>query len=222
MKMFRRWAWISMMLSGCCVALPKEKNLEPVIQPAIENEVVLETAVPVQTEEKVLGWLEISGVLSQGFVQGKDNQQYLYVNVDGTPSLAGANFLDYRCQSGSDNLIIYGHSSRTSQILFTPLVQYLDEDFAFAHQEMELMFANELRTYHIISVFLFDVNEPSDNDWMQIDFKKNFLFEKAVERLCKRSLFTFESQKGDQLLTLVTCNPDNHNERLIVVGMKKS
>ena len=50
----------------------------------------------IKSETDYLGRIEIQDVLSEGFVQGKDNQEYLYRNADGTASDAGANFLDAR------------------------------------------------------------------------------------------------------------------------------
>ena len=130
--------------------------------------------------------------------------------------------MDYRCTLNSDNLIVYGHSSRMSQILFTPLMHYLDEEFARAHDEILLHLENETRVYELFSVFLFDVTQPSENDWMQTDFQKDFLFQQALQRLSQRSLFQFEGGPTVQLLTLVTCNTQNHDERLIVMASRKS
>ena len=74
--------------------------------------------------------------------------------------------------------------------------------------------------YQLFSVFLFSVNQSSDNDWMQTDFQKEFLFQQALSRLRKRSLYSFEESDVSQLLTLVTCNTQNHDERLIVMASR--
>ncbi|MBQ7889953.1 MAG: class B sortase [Erysipelotrichaceae bacterium] len=217
MMKYLRWAWISLCLYGCVISQPERKSATVFSFQLPEINVIHQ---PVIDPVPSLGMVEIEGVLKESFVQGKDNKEYLYRNADGTATTAGANFLDYRCTIDSDNIIVYGHSSRTSDILFTPLMQYLDEKFARNHQQIVLTYSNEIRVYQLMSIFLFHTQRPSDNDWMIVDYQRDFLFMKAQERLIKRSLYSFEHSSGNQLLTLVTCNTENHDERLIVIGVR--
>ena len=205
---------ISLLCSSC--TLQPQMIVEK--QEAVPDEIIVE--IVNESYETDKNFIEIEGVLKESFVQGSDNQWYVYHDVDGNRTTAGPNFMDYRCSLDSDNLILYGHSSRTSQILFTPLMQYLDEEFARSHPELVLHFQGESRVYQLFSVFLFSVNQSSDNDWMQTDFQKEFLFQQALSRLRKRSLYSFEESDVSQLLTLVTCNTQNHDERLIVMASR--
>lgn len=211
---FLRWGLISLLCSSC--TLQPQMIVEK--QEAVSDEIIVE--IVNESYETDKNFIEIEGVLKESFVQGSDNQWYVYHDVDGNRTTAGPNFMDYRCSLDSDNLILYGHSSRTSQILFTPLMQYLDEEFARSHPEVVLHFQGESRVYQLFSVFLFSVNQSSDNDWMQTDFQKEFLFQQALSRLRKRSLYSFEESDVSQLLTLVTCNTQNHDERLIVMASR--
>lgn len=211
---FLRWGLISLLCSSC--TLQPQMIVEK--QEAVPDEIIVE--IVNESYETDKNFIEIEGVLKESFVQGSDNQWYVYHDVDGNRTTAGPNFMDYRCSLDSDNLILYGHSSRTSQILFTPLMQYLDEEFARSHPEVVLHFQGESRVYQLFSVFLFSVNQSSDNDWMQTDFQKEFLFQQALSRLRKRSLYSFEESDVSQLLTLVTCNTQNHDERLIVMASR--
>ncbi len=214
MMRFLRWGLISLLCSSC--TLQPQMIVEK--QEAVPDEIIVE--IVNESYETDKNFIEIEGVLKESFVQGSDNQWYVYHDVDGNRTTAGPNFMDYRCSLDSDNLILYGHSSRTSQILFTPLMQYLDEEFARSHPEVVLHFQGESRVYQLFSVFLFSVNQSSDNDWMQTDFQKEFLFQQALSRLRKRSLYSFEESDVSQLLTLVTCNTQNHDERLIVMASR--
>ena len=214
MMRFLRWGLISLLCSSC--TLQPQMIVEK--QEAVSDEIIVE--IVNESYETDKNFIEIEGVLKESFVQGSDNQWYVYHDVDGNRTTAGPNFMDYRCSLDSDNLILYGHSSRTSQILFTPLMQYLDEEFARSHPELVLHFQGESRVYQLFSVFLFSVNQSSDNDWMQTDFQKEFLFQQALSRLRKRSLYSFEESDVSQLLTLVTCNTQNHDERLIVMASR--
>lgn len=214
MMRFLRWGLISLLCSSC--TLQPQMIVEK--QEAVSDEIIVE--IVNESYETDKNFIEIEGVLKESFVQGSDNQWYVYHDVDGNRTTAGPNFMDYRCSLDSDNLILYGHSSRTSQILFTPLMQYLDEEFARSHPEVVLHFQGESRVYQLFSVFLFSVNQSSDNDWMQTDFQKEFLFQQALSRLRKRSLYSFEESDVSQLLTLVTCNTQNHDERLIVMASR--
>ena len=212
MMKFLRWVLISLLCSSC--TLQPQMIMEK--QETESDEMIIEIVnESYQTSEN---FIEIEGVLKESFVQGEDNQWYVYHDIDGNKTTAGPNFMDYRCTLESDNLILYGHSSRTSQILFTPLMQYLDEEFAKDHREIVLHFNDETRVYQLFSVFLFSLKQASDNDWMQTDFQKEFLFQQALSRLRKRSLYAFEECDVSQLLTLVTCNTQNHDERLIVMA----
>ncbi len=211
---FLRWVLISLLCSSCML----EPQLIANEQETVQDEMIIEIVNESVEIEK--DYIEIEGVLKESFVQGQDNQWYVYHDVDGNKTTAGPNFMDYRCTLDSDNLILYGHSSRTSQILFTPLMQYLDEEFARSHREIVLHFNDETRVYQLFSVFLFSVRQASDNDWMQTDFQKEFLFRQALSRLKKRSLYAFEECDVNQLLTLVTCNTQNHDERLIVMASR--
>ena len=211
---FLRWGLISLLCSSC--TLQPQMIVEK--QEAVPDEIIVE--IVNESYETDKNFIEIEGVLKESFVQGSDNQWYVYHDVDGNRTTAGPNFMDYRCSLDSDNLILYGHSRRTSQILFTPLMQYLDEEFARSHPELVLHFQGESRVYQLFSVFLFSVNQSSDNDWMQTDFQKEFLFQQALSRLRKRSLYSFEESDVSQLLTLVTCNTQNHDERLIVMASR--
>ncbi len=216
MKKFLLWGWISVLLSGC--VLHETIDLERTVEKAAVSQQI---EMDVQQDSQV-NTIEIQGVLKESFVQGTNNRDLVYHNTQGQRIDAGPVFLDYRCTQDSDNLILYGHSSRSSWIMFTPLVHYFDASFAKEHRELHLNFEGQKRIYELMSVFLFNIYEPSDNDWMQVDFQKDFLFDRAKERLKERSMFDLSDVQGSQLLTLVTCNPDNHDERLIVIGIKKS
>ena len=211
---FLRWGLISLLCSSCTL----QPQMIAEKQEAVPDEIIVE--IVNESYETDKNFIEIEGVLKESFVQGSDNQWYVYHDVDGNRTTAGPNFMDYRCSLYSDYLILYGHSSLTSLILFTPLKQYLDEEFARSHPELVLHFQGESRVYQLFSVFLFSVNQSSDNDWMQTDFQKEFLFQQALSRLRKRSLYSFEESDVSQLLTLVTCNTQNHDERLIVMASR--
>ena len=66
----------------------------------------------------MIGWLEIKGTgfsypVMQTGIKGHhegDWQYYLHRNVHGDYSFYGTPFLDVRCKTDSDNLIIYGHN----------------------------------------------------------------------------------------------------------------
>lgn len=66
----------------------------------------------------MIGWLEIKGTgfsypVMQTGIEGhhKDDwQYYLHRDVHGEYSFYGTPFLDVRCTTDSDNLIIYGHN----------------------------------------------------------------------------------------------------------------
>ena len=76
------------------------------------------TEPPQKSTKDMIGWLEIEGTgfsypVMQTGIKGHhegDWQYYLHRDVHGDYSFYGTPFLDVRCKTDSDNLIIYGHN----------------------------------------------------------------------------------------------------------------
>lgn len=98
-----------------------------------QNDKVLENLQALdKTNSDAKLWLEISDInLSEGMVQGIDNDYYLRRNNQKVDDVNGALFIDYEVSlSGMpvDNLIVYGHNMENHRV-FSDLTKYLDKNF---------------------------------------------------------------------------------------------
>ena len=93
----------------------KQDNIEKEITTEKEKEGVRNLH---KKYKDMIGWLEIKGTgfsypVMQTGIKGHhegDWQYYLHRDVHGDYSFYGTPFLDVRCKTDSDNLIIYGHN----------------------------------------------------------------------------------------------------------------
>lgn len=171
--------------------------------------------------QDIVGRVTIENVIDEVVVQGKDNIEYTRKNLNHEYDVYGTVFMDYRTNTDSKNKIIYGHSSKKEEVVFTRLMNYLDYEFLCKNPFIH--FINEDDTlYKIISVYTININEYFNMEVLTPDFINNALFERAVKNIVADSIFDldFDTVAIQELLTLVTCNTLNSNERLIVVAAK--
>jgi sortase B len=98
---------------------------------------------------------------------------------NGAPNPAGAIFMDYRCDDGFNApvCLIYGHNMRDGS-MFSPLTDYLKQNFLEAHPEIIIFTANgETLIYRIAEVrrtdawddvYSLDFNDIPDADRLLI------------------------------------------------------
>lgn len=227
---YQKWGCrllILLLLQGCQknnrILLP---DMRPYRQsPSLNSTTALPLSLSAlqQANADTVGILRIDEVLEEVIVQGKDNHEYLWIDFEGNKTQAGVSFLDFRCHNQSKNLIIYGHSSRRQNIYFTELVHYLESEYLNAHSEITFETEQGISRYEIFSVFLFDVTKPQRDDAFQTDWYKEYLFSQAIKQLNKQSIISLEIPEVtiQQLITLVTCNPTNQNERIVLVAWRK-
>ncbi len=73
------------------------------------------------TNGDVCAWLTVMGTdIDYAVCQGDDNEWYLHHDVYGTPNSLCGVFADYRCDVGSANTVIYGHTVSTGG-MFAPI-----------------------------------------------------------------------------------------------------
>ena len=229
-KLFLKWVFSLVIV--CLFILGQANKESHPFQPVnmqkflVENtsgSKTLDLNLLIQENSDTVGIISIAGLLEEVVVSSQDNFDYLYTDFFGNKSTAGNVFLDYHCNLSSQNIIIYGHSSKKQNIYFTELTGYLEKDYANHFPIVCWETSEGVLEYEIFSVFLFDINKSQENDLLQADWMKLYLFENAVLRLKNRSIVTFniELPKIKQILTLVTCNPKNKNERIVIVAYKK-
>lgn len=142
-----------------------------------------------------IGWLSIPDTAIDYPVMHTPEapQKYLRCNFYGEYSQSGVPFLDYRCRTDGNTLLIYGHNMKNGT-MFSDLKKYLDGDFLESHRTIELQTADGLRRYTVAEV---KVTDTSD-EWYQ------------------DAGATLFEERG--LLALSTCYGSGRNGRLLVIA----
>ena len=172
--------------------------------------------------EDVKAWLvQDDSPINYPVVQGKDNDEYLDKLFNRKPGKDGSIFLDSGNSDAFEdaNTYLYGHHTRTDA-MFSTLANYTGQAYYDAHPRMYL-----LTPYGDYCVDLFAVRVCAVDDettWRVKQFSRKAEFDAYMAELEGQSLFKAADDAlpvwGDQLLVLVTCTNDEHNERYAVYG----
>ena len=71
---------------------------------------------------------------------------------------AGIPFVSAEWNIDSKNVVVYGHSSKWNNIIFTPLMNYVNQSYYKDHHIFHFTTENETRTYQIFTVLNVDLN----------------------------------------------------------------
>ena len=167
-----------------------------------------------------IGWVSIPGT-GIDFPVMQNGDFYLKHDFEGNYTDYGLPFLDERCSlDTSDQLFIYGHHMNDGS-MFSPLLNYADEEFCAAHPEIVLETEYGAETYQVAAVVR-EKGSYGDGEWNlfdQINISADS-FHSLVDNLSERRLYDTgrELVSGDRLLTLVTCEYSQNNGRWAVIA----
>ena len=171
---------------------------------------------------------DIKGILNIGgldvnipIVKGKDNDYYLRHAVTKKKSVIGSVFIDYRNNTNSRQINIYGHNSTKFNPPFKVLEGYLNKDYYNEHKYFEFMVNDETRKYEIFSVIVAD--KDSSEEHMQFSYKKDSDWLKHFQRLQKKSKYKINVtvNKDDKIMVLQTCIFGRYHDKLLVIVGKE-
>lgn len=172
--------------------------------------------------DDIKGILSIDGLdVSIPIVKGKDNDYYLKHAVTKKKSVIGSVFIDYRNNTNSRQINIYGHNSTKFDPPFKVLEEYLNKDYYNEHKYFEFMVNDETRKYEIFSVIV--ANKDSSEEHMQFSYKKNSDWLKHFQRLQKKSKYKINVtvNKDDKIMVLQTCIFGRYHDKLLVIVGKE-
>ena len=154
-------------------------------------------------------------------VKGKDNNYYLKHAVTKKKSVIGSVFIDYRNNTNSRQINIYGHNSTKFNPPFKVLEGYLNKDYYNEHKYFEFMVNDETRKYEIFSVIVAD--KDSSEEHMQFSYKKDSDWLKHFQRLKKKSKYKINVtvNKNDKIIVLQTCIFGRYHDKLLVIVGKE-
>ena len=177
---------------------------------------------PILNMQKVnsdfIGWLNVYDTnIDFAFAQSKNNDDYLYKDINGNYSISGTVFLDYRCQAdfSSQVSVLYGHHMKKAS-KFTYMDAFDDLDYLKAHRHLNILLSDR---YIKSSIFAYAVvpydSEEVFNALDNAEVLMNYLKNNA------RVYIDPNFEPGDRLIMLATCNYEFSNARAILVACVK-
>lgn len=180
------------------------------------------------TNQDLIGWLEIEGTVINYPVMYTPQDEEFYLNRDfyGKSSSNGTLFVDSDCtfKPVSDNIIIYGHN-KSNGSMFSGLIDYKDSDYYQNNRIIRFDTIYGKGHYEIIAVFYSRVYRKSDNVFKFynfIDAGSKEEFDAFIQNIKALSLYDtgVDAEYGDNLITLCTCTNDGDNGRFVLVAKK--
>ena len=177
-----------------------------------------------QANNDIVGILEFDDrIIYEPIVQAPDNDYYVRKNINKEYANAGIPFVSADGNIDSKNVVIYGHSSKWNNIIFTSLMNYVNQSYYIKHPTFQFITETETRTYQIFAVLNVDLNNLDDSlEFTQASWDSNNAFNAFVSDSINRELYktgvTVDSE--DKLMTLVTCDTRDNNKRIIVIAKK--
>ncbi len=144
----------------------------------------------------------------------------------------GSVFMDFRNNMKDQNLIIYGHHfardwDPAGTRLFTPLDVLLEEENYEANKSLKLILANEIREYVITNVFIIDIDNEFDLNFMRRNMNEDFsgnsepgFFNDYIEYVNQENRYEISEKldETDNILTLVTCMQHQPQYRQLIIA----
>ena len=177
-----------------------------------------------KTNPDVVGIIESDDrVIYEPVVQAPDNDYYVRRNIERKYAAAGIPYISGDGNINAKNVVIYGHSSTRSNIIFTPLMDYINSDYYMKHPTFRFITEEETRTYQIFAVMNIDLNNLDHSlEFTQSSWRSNNDFQAFISNTTNNSLYRTGASvsNDDELMTLVTCDTRDGNKRIVVIGKK--
>lgn len=202
-----------------------KETVVPKNEEVVKEKTVRDYIIDLQTKFNnidIKGILNVSGLdVSIPIVKGKDNSYYLKHAVNKNKSVIGSVFMDYRNNTNSRQINIYGHNSTRFNPPFKVLEEYLEKEYYEKNKYIEFLVNDETRKYEIFSVIIADKDDTEEH--MQFNYSNDNDWLKHFERLKKKSKYKINVnvRKTDNIIVLQTCIFGKyHNKLLVIVGRK--
>ena len=188
------------------------------------SEKELSLALLKKTNPDVVGIIESDErIIYEPVVQAPDNDYYVRRNIERKYAAAGIPYISGDGNINAKNVVIYGHSSTRSNIIFTPLMDYINSDYYMKHPTFRFITEEETRTYQIFAVMNIDLNNLDHSlEFTQSSWRSNNDFQAFISNTINNSLYETGASvsNDDELMTLVTCDTRDGNKRIVVIGKK--
>ena len=167
------------------------------------------------------------GIMQMPILSSSEPEYYMRHNVYKEYDSMGALFIDEtQCpDDGSNNLIVFGHSSETKDWNFTFLRKYAYKEYYDRFNTLTLYADTGSRQYQIVSFARYDLeDEDVYLGWHNNLFASNQdagdMFSETIPYLLQKTegiVYT-----GQKMLTLVTCDMSAENARFVLTALEVS
>lgn len=197
-----------------------EKEEEEIPDEVTEKELSL--SLLKETNPDVVGIIEFDDrMIYEPVVQAPDNAYYVRKNIERQYAAAGIPFVTGEGTIDSTNVVIYGHSSTYDNIIFTPLMDYVNYSFYEEHPTFHFHTESSIRTYQIFAVLNVDTKDPYDTlEFAESEWRKETSYSSFLREMKNKSLYNtgMNVSTNDKIMTLVTCDTRNGNKRIVVLA----
>ena len=175
-----------------------------------------------KTNKDVVGILEFDDrIIYEPIVQAPNNDYYVRKNINKEYANAGIPFVSADGNIDSKNVVIYGHSSKWDNTIFTPLMSYTDQNYYKKHDTFKFITEDKTRIYQIFGVMNIDLNDLNDSlEFTQTEWDSTNSFNVFISDSINRGLYKtgVSVNKEDRLMTLVTCDTRDNNKRIVILA----
>ena len=181
-----------------------------------------EKGYPFDEYDEMIGWIVVPDTTIDYPVMHTPDEpeKYLRLDIHGEYSNSGTPFMDYRCTTGSANIIIYGHNM-FSGTMFSPLSKYEEPEYLEGHETFEFTGRDETTyVYEVFAVLKLDITE--DMDVYEFVDGDEAEYSRYVELLKNKAIYdTGITPEDRQIMCLSTCSYHTDEGRLVVAGALK-
>ena len=172
---------------------------------------------------EIVGRLEIPDLINVLVVKTKDNSFYLNHNVDRKYDIRGSEFLDYRVNTNSKQINIYGHNTRDTNIkvAFLKLEKFLDKSFFEKNQYIVFQEDNGKKIYKIIAMK--EVNEEANAEHLIVDYTGSKFVEHLKKMTTGKGIIYSRSvpyDENSEIIVLQTCSHRGTKKLFTIVGVR--
>ncbi len=172
---------------------------------------------------EIVGRLEIPDLINVLVVKTKDNSFYLNHNVDRKYDIRGSEFLDYRVNTNSKQINIYGHNTRDTNIkvAFLKLEKFLDKSFFEKNQYIVFQQDNGKKIYKIIAMK--EVNEEANAEHLIVDYTGSKFVEHLKKMTTGKGIIYSRSvpyDENSEIIVLQTCSHRGTKKLFTIVGVR--
>lgn len=148
-----------------------------------------------------------------------NSDQYFRLNINKEYDTMGTPYIDDI--STGKNMILQGHSSTVNELMFTGLLKYFDNEYLFENQTIQAENGNGTINYSIFSIIIVDLEQEEPYlRWYDTDYRNDSDFLDYLNEVNSLSIIPIDAElsTSDKVITLVTCDTELTNARVIILA----